>query len=118
MLPSKVKIGGVIVPISYLDLEGDASGRYHLPDNMIEVEDRLSPTRKTTVSLHEVLHALIHINNINTLMNLSIQQEEILVDHLERTLHPFIIDNPEYIRWLQHVYEDSKRKRKVQRKSR
>jgi hypothetical protein len=59
-------------------------------DHKLRIDRKLGDTQlHELVFLHELLHAMVHERNIN------LENEELVVEELSRSLHQIIRDNPE-----------------------
>ena len=52
------------VPVSFLPIEGDANGYYHLQDKEIVVDSNISERQSLKTLIHEISHALLHDKEI------------------------------------------------------
>lgn len=96
-LPKSLKIGSRRYTVSSCDLSKEPFIGWCRPfSGEIKVEKALPPCYKAEVSLHEVLHALFHIADIQ----LSHSQEEKVVRALTPHMAAFLADNPAYVKYL------------------
>ena len=92
-----VRIGPNDVNIDYTNLNGEIFGDYSYINNLIRIEKTLTGGPLVDTVLHEILHAIWRLGQLNDVR----EAEERAVSVTASYLAQVIRDNPELIAWLQ-----------------
>jgi hypothetical protein len=93
--PASVRVLGREFAIAYVKgkpLEKDELGEVDLHEYKIAVRDGLAADKEKAVALHEVVHAIDDILELN--------MTEKQVNGMENGLFAFLRENPRFINWL------------------
>ena len=100
--PRSVKICHAVVPIKYASdkecEERSVLGWYDCKKVLITVNRSLSTPLLIDTLFHEILHAIVSLNEI--MMNKKTASEEEFVLRLSPLIISFILDNPDFIEWV------------------
>ena len=92
-IPTRVKIGGIIYTVELTPkpckCNIDIDGEIRYSDQIISIRDNVNSGQEYQeyVLLHEIIHGIYN--------HMNIEQDEITVDKLAKSLHMVIKDNPD-----------------------
>lgn len=85
-IPTKLKIGGHIVKLSYKDFGGRYDGLSSTEDNTIIIEKKLPPSQKMATLIHEAMH-MMNATWAET------REGHIFLESLSQQVYQFLSDN-------------------------
>lgn len=85
-IPTKLKIGGHTVTLSYKDFEGRYDGLSSTSDNTIIIDSKLPTSQKMATLIHEALH-MMNATWAET------REGHIFLESLSQQLYQFLADN-------------------------